>query len=166
MVVLLLLESGPQYKPPVLTYNTYFTESEAKELPSVSTIRECRTVIQTLNDFLVAYKLANQDKWHQVFTDGITHSQISFQCLIIDFLTAFGFWVVVALPRISLVDDTSEGQVDNIWNKIKKTKELYAAGLPMSYKLGPRWDDVITWFDFKSEAIFGFLSPNYTGQCT
>ena len=36
------------------------------------------------------------------------------------------------------------------------------AGLSVSYKLGPRWDDVITWSDFKSEAIFGFLSPNYT----
>ena len=34
------------------------------------------------------------------------------------------------------------------------------------YKLGPRWDYVITWFDFKSDAIFGFLSPNSTGQCT
>ena len=40
------------------------------------------------------------------------------------------------------------------------------AGLPMSYKLGPHWDDVITWSNFKSETSFGFLSPNYTGQCT
>ena len=40
------------------------------------------------------------------------------------------------------------------------------AGLPLNYKLGPRWDDVITWSDFKSETIFGFLSPNYTGQHT
>ena len=42
----------------------------------------------------------------------------------------------------------------------------YTAGLSVSYKLGPRWDDVISWSDFKSEAIFGFLSPNYMGQCT
>ena len=40
------------------------------------------------------------------------------------------------------------------------------AGLSVSYKLGPRWDDVITWSDFKSEAIFGFLSPNYMGHDT
>ena len=26
----------------------------------------------------------------------------------------------------------------------------YTAGLPVSYKLGSRWDDVITWSDFKS----------------
>ena len=36
----------------------------------------------------------------------------------------------------------------------------------MSYKLGPCWDDVITWSDFKSKIIFGFLSPKYRGQHT
>ena len=40
------------------------------------------------------------------------------------------------------------------------------AELPVSYKLGPRWDDVITWPGFKSETSFGFPSPNYMGQCT
>ena len=43
---------------------------------------------------------------------------------------------------------------------------IATAGLSMSYKLGPRWDDVITWSDFRSETIFGFLSPNYAGQHT
>ena len=40
------------------------------------------------------------------------------------------------------------------------------AGLPMSYKLGPPWNAVITRSDFKSEAIFGFLSPNCTWKST
>ena len=44
--------------------------------------------------------------------------------------------------------------------------EINTAGLSVSYKLGPRWDNVITWSDFKSETSLGFLSPNYTGQCT
>ena len=42
---------------------------------------------------------------------------------------------------------------------------INTTGLPMSYKLGPRSNAVITRPDFKSEAIFGFLSPNYTGKC-
>ena len=37
----------------------------------------------------------------------------------------------------------------------------YTAGYPMSYKLGPRWDDVITWSDFKSETSFGFLGSKW-----
>ena len=40
------------------------------------------------------------------------------------------------------------------------------AGLPIRWTLGRRWDNVITRADFKSETIFGFLSPNYTGQHT
>ena len=49
--------------------------------------------------------------------------------------------------------------------KSRQTVGAATSGLPMSYKLGPRWDDVITWSDFKSETI-GFLSPNYTGYDT
>ena len=43
---------------------------------------------------------------------------------------------------------------------------MSTSGLPMSYKLGPHWGDVITWSDFNSGTSFGFRSPNYTGQCT
>ena len=39
-----------------------------------------------------------------------------------------------------------------------------AAELPIRWTLGPRWVAVITWSNFKPEAIFGFLSPNYTGH--
>ena len=39
-------------------------------------------------------------------------------------------------------------------------------GLPISCTLGPRLDAVITRSNFKSEAIFGFLSPKYTGHVT
>ena len=102
------------------TTNAYFTGAESDELPSVSTIRECRAVIQTLNDLLAAYKLAGQDKWHQLFTDGTTRRQISFQYLVIGFLTVSGFQLVIASSCICSEDETSEGQVDGIWNKIKK----------------------------------------------
>ena len=37
------------------------------------------------------------------------------------------------------------------------------AGLPVSYKLGPRLSVIVTRSNFKSETIFGFLGPDYTG---
>ena len=40
------------------------------------------------------------------------------------------------------------------------------AGLPISYTVGPLWNAPIIRSDFKSEAIFGFPSPNYTYTCT
>ena len=40
------------------------------------------------------------------------------------------------------------------------------AGLPVSYKSGPPWGVAVTRSEFKSETIFGFLSPDYSGQRT
>ena len=45
-----------------------------------------------------------------------------------------------------------------------KQGPLFTAGLPISWTLGHRLDDVITRSDFKSETMFGFLSPNYMGN--
>ena len=42
----------------------------------------------------------------------------------------------------------------------------HTAGLPISCTLGPRWEAVIIRSNFKSEAIFGFLGPYYTGHVT
>ena len=44
--------------------------------------------------------------------------------------------------------------------------EQSTAGLPISCTLGSCWDVVITRSNFKSEAIFRFLSPNYMGKHT
>ena len=93
------------------TTSAFFTGEEAEELPSISTIRECHAVIQTLNDLLAAYKLAGQENWHQLFTDGTTRRQIGFQCLVIGYLTAAGFQSVIASSCICSEDETSEAQV-------------------------------------------------------
>ena len=66
-------------------------------------------------------------------------------------------------PVRALLEDCG---IDLTFVQVPKLAELSTAGLSMSYKLGPRWDDVIPWSDFKSETVFGFLSPNYTGQHT
>ena len=84
----------------------------------------CRTVVQTLHDLLAAYKLIGQEKWQQLFTDWTTRRQISFQCLVIGFLTATGFQSVIASLCICSEDKSSEGQVDGIRDKIKEMKEL------------------------------------------
>ena len=40
------------------------------------------------------------------------------------------------------------------------------AGFPIRWTFGRHWADVTTKSDFKSETIFGILSPNYTEQHT
>ena len=46
-------------------------------------MRQCRVVLQNLNDTLSAFQLGNADSRNQVFTDGTTRRQISFQNLVI-----------------------------------------------------------------------------------
>ena len=53
-----------------------FTGVESTELPCVNFVRQCRVVLQNLNETLSAFRLGNADSWHQVFTDGMTRRQI------------------------------------------------------------------------------------------
>ena len=70
-------------------------------------------------------------------------------------------WVLLRWPSPALKS------VPDAWEYAKKQKQYFwawdTAGLSVSYKFGLRWNAVITRSDFKSEAIFGFLSSNYTG---
>ena len=63
-------------------------------------------------------------------------------------------------------EDKRKNQVTTTAEKEDNTDSTATAGLPISYTMGRRWNAVITRSDFKSEAIFGFLSPNYTRKCT
>ena len=49
---------------------------------------------------------------------------------------------------------------------VRKSCPSLTAGLPVSCTFRPRWDAVIIRSGFKSETIFGFLSPDYTGKHT
>ena len=69
----------------------YFTGSVVTELPSVSYVIECRTVLQILNDLHSVYKLVINDTWKQLCTDRTTWRQIGFRSLVIGLLTKKGF---------------------------------------------------------------------------
>ena len=49
-------------------------------------MRQCQVVLQNLNETLSAFRLGNADSWNQVFPDGTTRRQISFQNLVIAFM--------------------------------------------------------------------------------
>ena len=101
---------------------------ELKELPSVSFARSCRIVLQNLNDMLAAYKLGTAEHWHQLFTDGTTRRQTTFLNLIIGVLDDDGLMdTVIASSCIFAEEDTSELQVDAIYNKVRYV------GMPPAY---------------------------------
>ena len=46
------------------------TGIEAKELPTENFVRECRVVLQNVNEILSAFRLGNADTWHQILLMG------------------------------------------------------------------------------------------------
>ena len=54
-----------------------------KELHSIWTIRRARTVLLVIVQTLAAHRLAKADKWEQLFTDGTSRRQVSFQNLVL-----------------------------------------------------------------------------------
>ena len=67
----LLIIGIPPRAIPSIIYNLYetLTGVETIEVPSVSFIRQCRTVVQVVGENIAAWKLADADSWHQIFTD-------------------------------------------------------------------------------------------------
>jgi hypothetical protein len=54
-----------------------------RELPSIWTIRRAQTVLLAIVQTLTTYRIAKAEKWEQMFTDGTSRKQVSFQDLII-----------------------------------------------------------------------------------
>ena len=94
------------------------------KLPSVSYVRECRTVFQILNDLLGAYKLGMNATWKQLCTDETTRRKIGFQSLVIGLLTKKVFESVILPSCIFMDDETSEMQVKGIEEKVSIVQQL------------------------------------------
>ncbi len=62
---------------------TFSPTTKISELPSIWTIRRARTVLLVIVQTLAVYGIAKAKKWEQLFTDGTSRRQVSFQDLII-----------------------------------------------------------------------------------
>lgn len=119
-IVLLICELLVNGTPPsavpanIQTASAAFTGAEASELPSVNFVRQCRTVVQNLNETLAALRLGNASTWHQLFTDGTTRRQIAFQNLVIALMEDGKLDPVIVSSSMILEDETSETQVKSI----------------------------------------------------
>ena len=88
------------------------------ELPSLNFVRQCRVVVQNLNELLAAYRLGNAKEWIEVFTDGTSRRQIAFQNLVIGLMNGDKFELVIASSCIILENEMSEKQVEGIMDKV------------------------------------------------
>ena len=81
----LLVDGAPPSTIPgiIFTTSTTMTNEEPKELPSVNFVRGCRIVAQIIRETIAAIKLASIESWEQLFTDGTSRRQVSFENIII-----------------------------------------------------------------------------------
>ena len=87
--------------------------------PSVNFVRECRVVVQNLNEMLAAMRLGDADTWHQLFTDGTTRRQTEFQNLIIGLMEEEKLNPVIVSSCMWLEDGTSENQVQSVLDMVR-----------------------------------------------
>ena len=100
-------------------YITLFNEPPT-EVPCVSYIRQCRTVMQVVAETIAAIKLGRADSWVQISTDATTRRHIPFQCLIISLLgDDMKIDPVLVSSCIFLDDETAETTVDAVFDKVR-----------------------------------------------
>ena len=98
---------------------------EVNELPSISTVRKGRTLLDGVCSTLAAYKLAKADTWKQLHTDGTSRRQITVQNLIVSLKTEDGKLDPVLLTTSILAEnESSEVVCDSILDTISRKGEL------------------------------------------
>ena len=80
----LLIIVIPPRAIPSSIYTLYETLTcvDPTEVPYVSFIRRCHTVVQVVVETIAAWKLVDADSWCQIFTDETSRRQCSFQALV------------------------------------------------------------------------------------
>ena len=123
-IVLLICEMLVNGTPPTAvpanlqSTQAAFTGVEARELPSVNFVRQCRTVLQNLNETLSALRLGKAESWYQMFTDGTSRRQIAFQNMVIALMEDGTLDPVIVSSCMVLENETSEMQVKSILDTV------------------------------------------------
>ena len=111
-LVLEMLVHGapPSSIPPSIVSHITITNPgmEIKEIPCVSYVRKCRSILRIIGETLASYRLAKAKKWQQLFTDGTSRRQTAIQNLIIGIEEDSVLKNIVLSSSIILVGESSE----------------------------------------------------------
>ena len=103
----------------IYTLYEMLTDVEPTEVPFVSFIRLCRTVVQVVGETIATWKLAVADYWRQIFTDATSRRQCEFQALVVGLMDEDGFMdLVIFSSCIFLENETSQTTFDTILDKV------------------------------------------------
>ena len=106
---------------------------EIRNLPSISFIKEYRTVLCILGEILTSYRLAQSKEWGQLFTNGTSRRQVVLRNLIVSVIDNDEIKPLILSSAIKLEGETSYQQQASILNMISKVGERLK-----------RWEEVIS----------------------
>ena len=121
----MLVSGAPPAAVPAILLTTSSTINQQKtaKVPLVNFVRECRVVVQIIGETIATIKLANTEKWGQLFTDGTTRRQIAFQNLVVGLMDEEGQLDPIAVSScIFLENETSEKQLESLLGRINLLK--------------------------------------------
>jgi len=108
---------------------------QLRELPSLSFVRRCRTILVITCQLTAVYRLAKAPKWGTIHTDGTSRRQVAILNLIITILENEGdpeYIPILASTSIIPEDETAVTQEDAILTFLDERKDWLE-----------RWKDVI-----------------------
>jgi len=100
------------------------TENVVRQLPSVQTVREWRSVLVVVTKTLAAYLLGRADSYEQLFTDGTSRRQTAIQNAVVGILTEGGFKMVTLSSGILAENETAECLTGSIVRTFKEGGNL------------------------------------------
>lgn len=120
VVELLVLGVPPKAVPgSIMTVYTTLYGQAPDEVPSLSFVRRCRSVVQVVGKTLAAWRLAESVDWRQIFTDATSRRQCAFQALIVGLMTEDGSLdPVIVSSCIFLEDESAQTTFETIVDKV------------------------------------------------
>ena len=131
-VVLLICELLVGGTPPsaipdnIQTSSITFTGHGVADRPCINFVRQCRVVLQILNETLSAYKLGKAERYYQGFTDGTSKKQIAFQNLVVSVMGDDNKFVPIILSSCMILEDeSSDTNLRNIIDQVRSYTVLF-----------------------------------------
>ena len=119
----LLVDGAPPSAIPGIIYTTTTTmmNKEPEQIPSINFVRGCRIIAQIIVETIAGIKLARIESWEQLFTDGTSWRQVSFQNIIIGLLTNETETLdpLYVSSCIFTENETSKKQVEGIIERVR-----------------------------------------------
>ncbi len=131
-----------------------------QQLPSVSIVREWRSVLVVVTKTLAAYQLRKADSYEQLLTDGTSLRQTAIQNAVVGILTDGGFKMVTLLSGILAENKTVECPTGSVVRTFKEGGKLLEGWRTVLTWLYPHCQDLINMIPQSNEFTLTKLAKN------